>query len=151
MTEGLQVTASDDFAAAVERYHDADRAIVRGDPEPYMAVYSHRDDVSLANPWGGISRGWAQVADALVRAAAMYREGEFTSIENMATFVTPDLACIVELERFGARVGGGPEIVAVSLRTTSLLRPEDGTWKVVHRHADPRTGPQQAESVIQGS
>ena len=26
---------------------------------------------------------------------------------------------------------------------------EDGTWKVAHRHADPVTVPQSAESVIQ--
>jgi len=143
------VTASDDFDAAVERYHQADRAIVTGDPEPCMAVFSHRDDVTLANPFGGVVRGWPQVAEALGRAAAMYREGEFTSIENVATCVTPDLAYIVELERFNVKVGGSAEISAISIRTTSVLRPEDGTWKVVHRHADPRTGPQTAESVIQ--
>jgi hypothetical protein len=30
-----------------------------------------------------------------------------------------------------------------------IFRPEDGTWKVVHRHADPITTLQPAESVIQ--
>jgi hypothetical protein len=29
------------------------------------------------------------------------------------------------------------------------LRPEEGTWKVVHRHADPITSAQPAEPVIQ--
>jgi ketosteroid isomerase-like protein len=144
------VTGSDDFDAAVERYHEADRAIVRGDAEPYMEIYSHRDDVTLANPWGGVSRGWAQVADTLVRAAAMFREGEFAGNERMATFVTSDLAYIVELQRFSAKVGGQPEMVAVALRTTSVLRQEDGAWKVVHRHADPRIGPQSPESLLQG-
>jgi ketosteroid isomerase-like protein len=37
----------------------------------------------------------------------------------------------------------------VSLRVTSILRAEDGTWKIVHRHADPISTPQPAESVIQ--
>jgi hypothetical protein len=30
-----------------------------------------------------------------------------------------------------------------------IFRPEDGEWRVVHRHADPITTAQRAESVIQ--
>jgi hypothetical protein len=30
-----------------------------------------------------------------------------------------------------------------------IFRPEEGTWKVVHRHADPITTEQPAESVVQ--
>jgi hypothetical protein len=30
-----------------------------------------------------------------------------------------------------------------------IFRPEDGVWRVVHRHADPITTAQPAESVIQ--
>jgi hypothetical protein len=35
------------------------------------------------------------------------------------------------------------------LRVTLSLRPEEGTWKVVHRHADSMTMAQPIESVIQ--
>jgi hypothetical protein len=34
------------------------------------------------------------------------------------------------------------------MRTTSILRPEDGDWRVVHRHADPITTARGVESVI---
>jgi ketosteroid isomerase-like protein len=38
----------------------------------------------------------------------------------------------------------------VALRTTSILRPENGgTWKVVHRHADHITTARPAESIVQ--
>jgi hypothetical protein len=30
-----------------------------------------------------------------------------------------------------------------------VFRPEEGTWKVVHRHADAITAPQPAESVLE--
>ena len=30
-----------------------------------------------------------------------------------------------------------------------IMRPEDGVWKIVHRHADPITSARPAESVIQ--
>jgi ketosteroid isomerase-like protein len=36
-----------------------------------------------------------------------------------------------------------------ALRVTMIFRPEEGTWRIVHRHADPITTPQAAESVIQ--
>jgi hypothetical protein len=34
-------------------------------------------------------------------------------------------------------------------RVTMIFQPEEGTWKIVHRHADPITSAQPAESVIQ--
>jgi len=55
----------------------------------------------------------------------------------------------VEVERFRVKIGGREEVAPVALRTTSILRPEEGIWKVMHRHADPITTAQPAESVIQ--
>jgi ketosteroid isomerase-like protein len=53
------------------------------------------------------------------------------------------------MERYRAKVGGVEDISPVDLRVTSILRPEDGTWKIVHRHANPITTAQPAESVIE--
>src|SRR5215204_1572231 len=112
-------------------------------------MYSHREDVSLANPFGPPVRGWEQAAQTMERAASRYRDGEIVGFENVAKYVTAELAYIVEVERFKAKVGGREEISPVVLRVTSILRPEEGTWNVVHRHADPITTAQPAESVIQ--
>ena len=83
------------------------------------------------------------------RAATHYRDGEIIGFENVAKHVTHDLAYIVEVERFNAKMGGSDEVGAVTLRTTSILRPEDGAWKIVHRHADPIISVQPPESVVQ--
>jgi ketosteroid isomerase-like protein len=69
--------------------------------------------------------------------------------ENVATVITRDLAYIVEVENYRARVGGAEEIAAVAVRVTTIFRNEDGTWKVVHRHADPITAPRPPKSVVQ--
>ena len=144
------MTALDDLHVALDRYHLAASEFVKGNPAPYKLVFSHREDVSVANPFGPVASGWEQVAETMGRAAALYTDGEVIGFENIETYITPALAYIVETERFKTRIGGRPELSSVVLRTTSILRPEDGTWKVVHRHADPITTPQPAESVIQG-
>jgi hypothetical protein len=64
-----------DLAAFVERDHQALDAIVKGDPEPKKRLYSRRDDVTLANPFGPPVRGWQKVAETLERAASQLREG----------------------------------------------------------------------------
>ena len=138
-----------DFDEAVEYYHRAASEFVKGNPEPYKRVFSHRDDVSLANPFGPVVRGWTHVAATMERAASNYRDGEIIGFENIAKYVTADLAYIVEVERIKARIGGREDIAPLALRTTSILRLEEGTWKVVHRHADPITTVQAPESVIQ--
>src|SRR5579859_7713403 len=54
----------------------------------------------------------------------------------MASCIAPDLATIYEVEHGKVSVSGGP-VTGWVLRTTTTFRREDGTWKVVHRHADP--------------
>ena len=139
----------DDFDQALEQYHLVAAEFPKGNAEPYKTVFSHREDVTLANPFGPPARGWDEVAKTLERAASQFRDGEATGFENVAKYITPELAYIVEIERFRTKIAGSEEVSPVALRTTSVLRPEDGTWKVVHRHADPITTPQSAESVIQ--
>jgi hypothetical protein len=55
----------------------------------------------------------------------------------------------VEIERAKAKIGGREEITPLALRATMIFRPEEGEWKIVHRHADPITTAQPADSVIQ--
>lgn len=139
----------DDLDKVTDRYHVALDAFFRGDPEPTKAAYSHQDDVSLANPFGPPALGWGQVAETMARAAAHYRDGGATGFERLAAYATPGLAYIVELEHYETKVGGRDDLSRVALRVTTVLRPEDGTWKIVHRHADAITKTQPAESVIQ--
>src|SRR5918999_3307993 len=143
------MAAADDFDEVLEQYHLALDAIMKGSADGYKSVYSRRDDVTLANPFGPPARGWDEVAPTLERAASHYRDGEATGFENVAKYVTPELAYLVEIEQLRAKVGGRENIAPLALRVTSILRPEESTWKVVHRHADPITSSQPPESVIQ--
>jgi ketosteroid isomerase-like protein len=143
------MAAVDDLDEVVEQYHLAAAEFVEGNPEPAKKLFSNREDVTLANPQGPAMRGWEQVAEPTERGASTRRDGEATSFEIVAKYVTLELAYVVEVERFEAKVGGSEDIIPFALRATMIFRPEEGVWKVVHRHADPIMTSQPAESVIQ--
>jgi ketosteroid isomerase-like protein len=138
-----------DFVQALEEYHRAVDAFVTGDPEPQKALFSRRDDVTLANPLGPPVRGWRQVEQALDRAATTIREGEPTQWESISRVVTADLAYSVEIQRTRAKLSGAEGLESFALRVTSIFRREDGKWRVVHRHADPITTPRSVDSVLE--
>jgi ketosteroid isomerase-like protein len=144
------MSAVDDVDAVIELYQLALDEFLQGNPEPVKKLWSHREDATLANPLvGPPARGWEQVAMTMEHAASQVRAGEITSIEEVAKYVTPELAYTVWLERQQAKIGGREDVTPFALRVTMIFRPEEGIWKVVHRHADPITAPQPAESVIQ--
>ncbi len=138
-----------DFNQVIEKYHLALDEFMKGNPEPVQELFSHREDTSLANPYGPPVRGWDQVAKTTEHAASLRRDGRATGFEIVAKHVTAELACVVQIEHLESKVGGREEITPYALRATMIFRPEAGTWRVVHRHADPITTPQPAESVIQ--
>ena len=111
-------------------------------------MFSHREGATLANPYGPPVRGWKQIAQTIEHAASLRRDGEATGFEIVAKQVTPEFAYVVQIERLKAKVGTREDITPYALRATMIFRPEDGVWKVVHRHADHITTAQPAESVI---
>jgi ketosteroid isomerase-like protein len=113
-------------------------------------LFSHTEDVTLANPYGPPVRGFDEVAKAVEHAASLHSDGTFVEWQIVAKYVTAELAYVVQIERAEAKIGAREEITTpYAVRATMIFRPEDGEWKVVHRHADPITTAQPAESVIQ--
>ena len=143
------MAAVEDLDEVLEQSHLALDELMRGSPDGYKKLFSRRDDVTLANPFGPPVRGWDELAKTLERAASHYRDGEATGFENVAKYITSELAYTVEMERMQAKVEGREDITPITARVTTIFRPEDGEWKVVHRHADPITTAQPAASVIQ--
>src|SRR5262245_60148475 len=140
--------STSDLIGAIEQSHAALGAILRGDPSVYQALYSSAEDVTLGNPFGPYVRGRQKVEQTLAGAASHYRDGEVVEVELMAKYVSETLACIVEVERGRATLGGAEDVTPVAVRVTSVVRLESGNWKLVHRHADPITSVRPATSVI---
>ena len=144
------MAAVDDVDELIEQYHRVQREFLRGNPEPVKDLFSRREDVTLANPYGPPVRGFDEVAKAMEHAASLRSDGEFLEWQIVAKYVTAELAYVVQIERAEAKSGAPEETTPLAVRATMIFRPEeDGEWKIVHRHADPITTPQPAESVIQ--
>ena len=145
-----EVSAVDsDLELAIEKYHQSIDAFVKGEgAERQKPLWSRQDDVTLANPLGPPARGWDTVEAAMDQAASVIREGEPIRYERISEYATPDLAYILEIEHGRARFGGSGEARSYSLRVTTILRHEDGEWRLTHRHADPITAPRPADSVF---
>jgi ketosteroid isomerase-like protein len=143
------MSAVDEVDELIEQFHLSSDEFLKGNPEPVNKLWSRREDVTLANPFGPPVRGWDEVAKVTEHAASQVRDGELVSVEIVEKLVTSELAYVVEIERVKAKVGGSEDITPFALRVTMIFRPEEGTWKIVHRHADPITTPQAVESVIQ--
>ncbi len=61
------------FDEVVEGYHLAAREFSKGTADRVKALFSHRDDVTLANPFGPAAHGWKEVSEALEFAAIAVR------------------------------------------------------------------------------
>jgi len=133
------------FDQAVERYHAALGEFFKGDPGPVTQMFSRRGDVVLCNPFRPLARGASEIAETIEQAASHYADGE-CEIERVIAFATAELGYIVEFERFTAKLDGTEGSGA--LRVTTVLRLEEGGWRVAHRHADPITTSQAIESVL---
>lgn len=126
----------------IAQFREAANHFAQGDPEPAKAIFSHHEDVSLANPWGPPVVGWEQVSAALDATAARFKDGRVTAIDTLTGHVTSELACFLDIEHWQAKIGGGENISSLDLRVTSIYRSEGDTWALVHRHADRITTPQ---------
>ena len=120
-----------------DRYHRSVEALITGDPEPQMPLWSRRDDVTLANPYGPPVKGWHRVGQVAAAAASRLREGEGLTFDRISSYESDDLAYEVGIQSFRAKMDGADDLALVALRVTTVFRREDYGWKIVHRRADP--------------
>lgn len=139
-----------DLEQVLHRYHDTLSAFGKGDPEPLKAIWSHADDVILANPFGPAVRGWARACEALDYASSRLHDGGLSDADRLATYAGDDLASVVEIEHWHSRVGERADVEEFELRVTTTFRREDGAWAIVHRHADPIATP-DPDGPLRGS
>lgn len=120
----------------LDRYHRAVDVFSRGDPDPVKELYSVAGDVTLANPFGPARCGREAVMGALEYASSRMSDGQVFGFDEIARYTSRELATILEVEHWRARIGDRDSVEPFDLRVTTTFRYESGEWKIVHRHAD---------------
>lgn len=141
----------DDPEALIERSHEAWSAFMTGDPNPGLELFSREDDATIANPFVPYARGWDEASATIAKGAEHYRDGGADGFERIAMYASGDLVCILEIERYRAKIDGGDEVVPFSLRVSTLMRREADGWRICFRHADPITSARTAASLLENA
>ena len=127
-------TETEEFLAEVlPAQRAAEHALHNGDVEPRLALWSHRDPVTVYGAKLSGS-GWRDVERMFREVASWFADSEDYEFEVIAAGASGDLAYTVGYERNKVRVEGVPRVY--TLRVTHVYRRENGRWRIVHRHAD---------------
>jgi ketosteroid isomerase-like protein len=117
----------------------AEEAIVYGDVEPRLALWSRRDPVSLLGAWGPNQTGWDQLERTFrwvaERLGATPYENFRYDVEVAEVSADGQMAYTVGFERFDEILPDGGR-TPWTVRVTHVYRREDGAWKIIHRHGD---------------
>jgi hypothetical protein len=127
---------SPDFDAFLDQMDIAQRELQQGLPGSYKALWSHKDDVSLAGGFGGdFEVGWVNVEKRLDWASSQFKDGR-SQVRRISSSTSGELGYVLQSEhiQFTATSSNAP--AERIYRVTMLFRREDGKWRIIHRHAD---------------
>jgi len=101
------------------------------DLEAMARNWEQSDEIAMANPLGGIRRGWDEVRSVYERLfngpARVYVEFyDYSLHETSETFH------VIGRER--GRFALGDEKIPLAIRTSRIFRKRDGIWRQVHHH-----------------
>jgi hypothetical protein len=81
---------------AINTSYAALDAFAKGDPAAVKLLFSHRDDVMLANPFGPAVAGWSAASDMLDFASSRFNDGHLRGVDRVARYEATDLAVVRE-------------------------------------------------------
>ena len=121
------------FLPKWERYIDS---ISSGNPTLVKENASHSNDITIFGAFGGYEKGWEKVGARYDWAASQMKgsQPKKSKIEYIDIIVSGDLAFTVALA--STVQGATTSEKDHKLRVTEIFRKENGSWKLLHRHAD---------------
>jgi ketosteroid isomerase-like protein len=131
---GREETMSDkDVRAASESFYAALNRMLNGNAASLADIWSHSADVTTQHPIGGREVGWDTVRNTWEQVAAVSRDGK-VALADQRIQLGGDTAIETGVEKGSFSMAG--QSIPVEGRVTNVYRRHNGTWKIVHHHAD---------------
>lgn len=118
---------------AAEQFYQALNSMFKGDLDPMLEVWSHKDDVTYMGPSGGILVGWEEVRNSWEEQAGLKLGGKVEPVD-MIVIVGNKIGITVNYERGTNYINGKQK--TVNIRATNVFRLENGKWKMISHHTD---------------
>lgn len=128
--------APGDFEAMLARVDAAQLELQNGRAEPFKALWSHADDVTLSGGFGGaIEKGWPAVSKRLDWVGTQFSNGRNEN-QRVTVYSSGDVGYVIQHEHLAFRPPGSATDTTRDYRVTMIFRREKGEWRLVHRQAD---------------
>ena len=127
------MSAEDEVRAASEKFYAALNHMAAGDAGPMAQAWSHGGTVTAMHPVGGRETGWDKVGASWSEFTKVISAGQ-VKLNDQQIHAAGDMAYEVGTEKGHITMGGHK--VDLDHRVTNVYRKHDGTWKIVHHHAD---------------
>jgi ketosteroid isomerase-like protein len=111
------------------------RALHDGNIGPRLELWSRSDPLTLFGAWLSAS-GWDDILAVFDNLSTTFRADHGTEVEVVAAESSGDLGYVVAFEHSNVTTSHADTPRSYTLRVTTILRREDGRWRVVHRHGD---------------
>jgi ketosteroid isomerase-like protein len=122
-----------DVEQATRRFYQAIETLISGGGcDEMSASWHHADRVTSRHPMDKWMIGWTEIWETWKFTASFGREDRGGSkVRDLHPYVNGNLAYVTVIFQASAAWGGD------ELNCTNVLEKIDGTWKIIHHHADP--------------
>ncbi|MDB5551673.1 MAG: hypothetical protein JWL86_1657 [Rhizobium sp.] len=127
---------ADDFEHFLKTRRNAALAYVNGNYAPLSEIVTENSPASFFSPMGDVTEGADRVAKRYGKDAGAFDKDSTSKLDMLHFASSGDLGYWVGYQVAEVRMKGKPDPIPMKLRITELFRKENGTWKMIHRHAD---------------
>jgi len=127
------MSAEEEIRKASKQFYSALNKMVNGNTDPMGEIWLHEETSTAMHPIGGRDTGWNAVKQSFEQVAGLASDGN-VELKDQLIHAAGELAYEIGIEAGHATLAG--QKVSFNHRVTNIYQRKNGTWKMIHHHAD---------------